>query len=71
MSDRNKLSDLIEALQIILKYGDTPWPTNCAHDVLMVNCDVTALSREDASRLATLGFIIDGDGLVSYVFGSS
>lgn len=69
-----KLSDLIEALQIFLKYGDVEWPTHCEHDELWItNVDASALTPEDALRLAELGFDYDEDDecYKSYAFGSA
>lgn len=30
------MSDLIEALQILLKYGNPKKPTHCEHDILII-----------------------------------
>lgn len=52
------MDDLIEALQIFLKYANYPNPTNCDHDVLCI-MGVTReqVSDEDHKRLGELGFI--------------
>ena len=55
-SRRQRLSDLIEALQIILKYGDHYNPTNCGLDVLMVMVSPDIVSEEDQAQLEVLGF---------------
>ena len=67
------LSELIEALQIFLKYGDTYCPTHCEHDVLWVMVDPADVSAEDTARLTTLGFSADaGDTCFkSYRYGSA
>lgn len=68
------LSELIEGLQIFLKYGDVEWPTHCEHDELWItNVALTALTSEDRARLEELGFIYDEDdeSYKSYAFGSA
>ena len=70
------MSDLIEALQILLKYGDPQWPTHCEHDKLTIcGIDPSDVSDEDVAKLDELGLHTD-DGLgevqfVSYKFGSA
>lgn len=67
------LSELIQALQIILKYGDTQYPTNCVHDALYV-FPAQQVSEEDIIKLEALGFIPDDDiveSFISYKFGSN
>lgn len=66
------MKDLIEALQIFLKYGDPRWPTHCEHDVLTVCIDPSDVSEEDISKLDKLGFIADEEthDFRSYRFGS-
>lgn len=70
-----KLSQLIEALQIVLKYGDIEWPTHCEHgEMWLANVDAQAtFSPEDHARLAGLGFYYDEDDecYKSYSFGSA
>lgn len=51
----NKLSHLIEAFQILLKYGDYEYPTNCGHDILYVK-GPKEIEAGDAKRLGELGF---------------
>lgn len=67
------MKDLIEALTILAKYMDPEeqWPTACEHDVLHV-CGIEPedVSEEDMKRLDELGFIPDGDGFMSFRFGS-
>ena len=71
------MKDLIEALQIFLKYSDRGWPTHCEHDVLyIVGVTHDEVSDEDRKRLDELGFIFSEDaagepGWLSYRFGSA
>lgn len=70
----NKLSDLIAALNIFLKYGDEAYPTNCQHDTLRVYPASMEISEEDMKKLDELGFIPDSEfegAFVSYRFGSN
>lgn len=68
------LSQLIEALQIALKYGDIRNPTHCEHDKLALCLDPAKVSEEDKKKLASLGFHENKDGeggdFYSYRFGS-
>ncbi len=54
------MQDLITALQILLKYGNPAYPTQCEHDVLYV-CGINPAEVSDADKeaLATLGFSAD------------
>jgi hypothetical protein len=68
------LSELIEGLQIFLKYGDAEWPTHCEHDELWIcNVDAEVITQEDRDRLNELGFEYDEDdgSYKSYAFGSA
>ena len=68
------MKDLIEALQIFLKYKDEGWPTNCTHDTLaIVGITKKEVSKEDRKRLDELGFFwSDSDECwMSYRFGSA
>ncbi|RJQ30330.1 hypothetical protein C4565_00670 [Candidatus Parcubacteria bacterium] len=68
------LSELIEALQIFLKYGDFEFPTHCEHDALLVCVHSEKVSEEDKKKLDKLGFFVDdeyGDCFKSYRFGSN
>jgi len=67
------VSKLIQALQILLKYGDLPYPTCCGHDVLYIcGIDYSAVSAEDRSALEALGFLEgDDDNFISIHFGST
>lgn len=68
------MRDLIEALQIFMKYcGNVSYPTTCDHDMLFVNCvSPDEVSDEDKIKLETLGFIPYEDfAFVSYRFGDN
>lgn len=70
------MSDLIEALNIFLKYGNPSYPTHCEHDVMMIaGIEPEAVSEEDIKKLDELGFFISdeyGDrGFQSYKYGSA
>lgn len=69
------MKDLIEALQIFLKYGNPGWPTHCDHDVLTVMIDPANVSEEDLARLEELSFIPGSeygeDVFISFKFGSA
>jgi hypothetical protein len=69
------MKDLIEALQIFLKYGDPRNPTHCEHDVMLVCIDPKLVSDEDKARLKELGFFVGrefGDeAFQSFRFGSA
>lgn len=64
------MKDLIEALQIFLKYGNPCNPTHCEHDVLMVCVDPAEVSDEDKARLGELGFHEEAEDFRSYRYGS-
>jgi hypothetical protein len=64
------MKELIEALQIFLKYGNPDYPTHCEHDELYVDCDPKLVSKKDLKRLEKLGFSPnDVNGFISYKFG--
>ena len=67
------MSDLVEALQIFLKYGNPHNPTHCEHDVLTImDIDPSVVSKEDKIRLDELGFFVDNeDCFCSFRFGSA
>lgn len=70
------MKDLIEALQILMKYVDPKYekyPTTCEHDQFFVNCVTPdSVSEEDTKRLDELGFVPYEDfAFVSYRFGSN
>ena len=68
------MKNLIEALQIFLKYGNPKYPTWCEHDVLHI-CDIDdgKVSDKDKDALDKLGFIVDTDegGFMSFKYGSA
>ena len=68
------MKELIEALQIFLKYGNPSCPTYCEHDVLYI-CGISPedVSEEDKKRLDELGFFEDEleDGFQSFKYGSA
>jgi hypothetical protein len=68
------VKDLIEALTILLKYGNPRNPTHCEHDELTI-CGISPkkVSKEDKARIDKLGFIEDEgeECFKSYRFGSA
>lgn len=68
------MKELIEALNIFLKYGDPSHPFHCEHDYLYVDIPYSEVSEEDRKRLHELGFFEDkeyGDGgFGSFKYGS-
>jgi len=70
------LTELIEALQILNKYGNPEYPTHCEHDVLTIcGIEPSTVSKEDKKKLDKLGFFIsDEDGeecFQSFRYGSA
>ena len=65
------MKDLIEALQIFIKYDNPEWPTCCSHDELSVLIDPEDVSEEDKERLELLGFIYDDERFYSFKYGSA
>ena len=65
-----KMGDLIQALQILQRYTDKKYPTNCSHDELWVEVDPDLVSKEDVAALAELSFVPSDGGFVSFRFGS-
>ena len=65
------MDDLIKALKIFRKYRNDKWPTNCAHDTLMVNVSCDDVSDEDIKELSDLGFEAnEHNTFSSFRFGS-
>lgn len=66
------MKDLIEALTILLKYGNPQYPTYCCHDELLIGgIEPENVSEKDKKRLSELGFdVSDEGGFQSYRFGS-
>lgn len=57
------MKELIEALQIFLKYGDVHYPFVCEHDKLhVVGYDHSTFSKEDKNKLEELGFSCTTEG---------
>ena len=69
------MKDLIEALNIFLKYmsPEEKWPTHCEHDVLHVLVDPSHVNHEDKLRLKELSFIPSDNEpyFMSFRFGSA
>jgi hypothetical protein len=73
------VEDLIEALQIFLKYGNPKHPTHCEHDVMtIVGINPQDVSETDKQRLDELGFFASEDddygdeaNFQSFKFGSA
>ena len=52
------MEKLIEALQILMKYGNPTYPFHCEHDTLyIVGIEPEKISKEDRDKLDELGFI--------------
>ena len=69
------MEDLVEALQIMIKYGFvSKYPTTCVHDEfhVCVDFDLDIVSEEDIKKLDELGFLWDDEfeHFISYRFGS-
>ena len=68
------MDDLIEALQIMRKYGNPDYPTHCEHDTMSFDIDVELVSEEDKDKLNELGIFVSdeyGDAMfTSFKFGS-
>ena len=66
------MKQLIEALQIFLKYGNPSSPTYCEHDVLII-CGIFPedVSEEDKEKLDELGFFVSDDAFQSFRYGSA
>jgi DNA-binding protein YbaB len=63
------MKDLIEALNIFLKYTEEVYPT-CEHDVLYVQVNPNLVTMEDKNRLHELGFEPGDNCFESFKFGS-
>jgi len=61
---KNTLKDLIEALTILLKYGNPTFPTYCANEELQVHgIDPRNISDQDVESLEELGFYVNIEGV--------
>ena len=66
------MAELIEALQIFLKYGNPDSPTHCEHDELWIcGIDPADVSDEDKDKLDDLGFFVSDGGFKSFRYGSA
>lgn len=66
------MSDLIAALQILLKYGNPDNPSWCSHDEFHIcGIDPEVVPEEDVLKLKELGFFIAGDHFMSFRYGSA
>ena len=68
------MGDLIEALQIFMKYRNEKWPTHCEHDVMcVVGIAEDELSAEDKQIVTDAGFLWseEHDCWISFRFGSA
>lgn len=51
------MRELIEALELLAKYGEPAYPFHCEHDVLVIcGIDPADVSAEDKCRLEAYGF---------------
>jgi hypothetical protein len=57
------MNDLIQALQILSKYGNPEFPTHCEHDELTITPEIRPddVSEEDKQKLELLGFFVSND----------
>lgn len=64
------MKELIEALQIFLKYGNSIYPTHCEQEKMVIlDIDPDNVSDEDKRRLKELGFWInDNDIELKYFY---
>lgn len=66
------MEQLIQALTILLKYGNPTHPTHCEHDELtIVDIDPKQVTEEDKAALNELGFFVSGENFKSFRFGSA
>jgi len=67
------MKQLIEALQVFLKYSNEDYPTGCEHDMLYVYVDPHKVSDKDKERLEELGFRVGSfnEYFVSTKYGSA
>lgn len=70
------LSELIDALTLLRKYGDPTSPTHCEHDTLMIcGIEPSQVSEEDTAKLEEMGFIVGNEfgeeAFISYRYGSA
>jgi hypothetical protein len=68
------MEQLIEALNIFLKYGNPTYPTHCEHDILaVVDYSKSDIPKADRKRLKELGFFWsnEDEAFISYRYGSA
>lgn len=70
------MEKLIQALQILLKYGNPDYPTHCEHDILTIcGIEPSDVSEEDIAKLDELGFFVGDEygeeAFHSYKYGSA
>ena len=66
------MSNLITALQILLRYGNPPYPTHCEHDKLTIcGIDPQEVTYQDKQELEKLGFDYNDECFYSYRYGSA
>jgi hypothetical protein len=67
------MSQLIKALQILLKYGNPDFPTHCEHDALYIMINPDNVSAEDKIQLEILGVLVNeyDECFISYKYGSA
>ena len=54
------MSDLIEALTILRKYGNPQYPTICEHDTLTIaDINPQDVTPQDLAELNRLGYFVD------------
>ena len=59
LTTETDVKDLIEALNIFLKYHNPSYPTHCEHDVMFIcGIDPDLVSDEDKEQLEKLGFFV-------------
>jgi hypothetical protein len=73
MNDKYKVNtdNLIRALTIFRKYGNTSYPTVCQHDEMYVLVDPEIVSKDDIIELDLLGFDVDNESTCfkSFAYG--
>ena len=67
------MKDLIEALNIFLKYDNPKYPTHCEHDELTICVSPALVSAEDIVILREKGFLAveTEDCFKSFRYGSA
>lgn len=67
------MENLIKALQILLKYGNPDYPTNCSHDIMRFDIESNIVSEEDIAALEDLKVYVDDEfeSFYSTFYGSN